>query len=54
MKIVPTIYENLGGVRRYPYQYTFVYRVSILFYIKRKVNRNECNRHIHLRYSFVS
>jgi hypothetical protein len=28
MKIVPTIYEDLGSVRRYPYQYTFVYRVS--------------------------
>ncbi|CAF0861297.1 unnamed protein product [Didymodactylos carnosus] len=26
MKIVPTIYENLAGTRRYPYQFTFVYR----------------------------
>ncbi|CAF1105647.1 unnamed protein product [Rotaria magnacalcarata] len=28
MKIVPTIYENLRGLRRYPYQFTFFYRVS--------------------------
>lgn len=34
MKIVPTIYENLNTQRRYPYQYTFVYRVST--WIKRK------------------
>ncbi|CAF4016492.1 unnamed protein product, partial [Rotaria sp. Silwood2] len=26
MKIVPTIYEDLSGTRRYPYQFTFVYR----------------------------
>ncbi|CAF3307077.1 unnamed protein product [Rotaria socialis] len=26
MKIVPTIYENLRGLRRYPYQFTFFYR----------------------------
>jgi len=26
MKIVPTIYENLNEIRRYPYQFTFVYR----------------------------
>lgn len=30
MKIVPTIYEDLDGIRRYPYQFTFVYRVQIL------------------------
>lgn len=29
MKIVPTIYEDINGIRRYPYQYTFVYRVNI-------------------------
>ncbi|CAF4198424.1 unnamed protein product [Adineta steineri] len=29
LKIVPTIYEDLGSVRRYPYQFTFFYRVSI-------------------------
>jgi len=26
MKIVPTIYENLSGSRRYPYQFTYFYR----------------------------
>ncbi|CAF1132667.1 unnamed protein product [Didymodactylos carnosus] len=26
LKIVPTIYENLAGTRRRPYQFTFVYR----------------------------
>ncbi|CAF0912268.1 unnamed protein product [Adineta steineri] len=26
MKIVPTIYENLSGNRRYPFQFTFFYR----------------------------
>jgi len=30
MKIVPTIYEDLNGIRRYPYQFTFVYRVRIV------------------------
>ena len=29
MKIVPTIYENLSGSRRYPYQFTYFYRVSV-------------------------
>jgi hypothetical protein len=28
LKIVPTIYENIGGKRRYPFQFTFFYRVS--------------------------
>lgn len=26
LKIVPTIYEDLNNIRRYPYQFTFVYR----------------------------
>lgn len=29
LKIVPTIYETLSGTRRYPYQFTFFYRVSV-------------------------
>lgn len=28
LKIVPTIYEDLSANRRYPYQFTFFYRVS--------------------------
>ncbi len=28
MKIVPTIYEDLSKNRRYPFQFTFFYRVS--------------------------
>jgi len=27
LKIVPTIYEDLSANRRYPYQFTFFYRV---------------------------
>lgn len=33
MKIVPTIYENLSGSRRYPYQFTYFYRVSIRSFV---------------------
>ncbi len=35
LKIVPTIYEDLSQNRRYPFQFTFFYRVSkkILFKI---------------------
>lgn len=29
MKIVPTVYEDIGGARTVSYQYTYAYKVSL-------------------------